>query len=121
MLAKKVADADRVKQQTASAKQQEEKNNPAAWTREKTQQWLDQEADLKARGAKTSKEYEETGLTQDELNHLERDIWSLDITLEDVGEEVVNSILKILNTGGYRLEGKRADQEADVRLQLLGP
>jgi hypothetical protein len=44
---------------------------------------------------------------------------SLDITLEDVDAEVVKSILKILNTGGYKLEGKKEDQEADVRLQLL--
>ena len=29
------------------------------------------------------------------------------------------SIQKILNTGGYKLEGKKEDQEADVRLQLL--
>jgi len=71
------------------------------------------------RAAKTSKEYEETGRAQDELSHLERDMRRLDITLEDVGAKVVNSILKIFNTGGYRLEGKRADQGTDVLLQLL--
>ena len=44
---------------------------------------------------------------------------SLDITLDEVVAEVVNSILKILTTGGDRLEGKKLDQEANVRLQLL--
>jgi hypothetical protein len=119
LLAKKVAYADCAKQQAAAKKQQEEKDNPAAWAREKTQQWADQEADRKARAAKTTREYEETGRSQEELNQLERDMQSLDITLEDVDAEVVKSILKILNTGGYKLEGKKGVQEADVRLQLL--
>jgi len=39
LLARKVAEADRAKQQAAARKQQEEKDNPAAWAREKTQQW----------------------------------------------------------------------------------
>jgi hypothetical protein len=39
--------------------------------------------------------------------------------LEDVDEEVVKSTLKILTTGGYKLEGKKEVQEANVRLQLL--
>ena len=119
LLAKKVADAERAKQQAADKKQQEQKDNPAAWAREKTQQWADQEAAQKARAEKTTREYEETGRAQDELNQLERDMRGLDITLEEVGAEVVTSILKILTTGGYRLEGKRLDQEANVRLQLL--
>ncbi len=119
LLARKVAYAERVKQQAAAKKRQEEQDNPAAWAREKTQQWADQEAARKARAAKTTKEYEETGRAQEELNQLERDMRSLNITLEDVDAEVVRSILKILNTGGYRLEGKKEVQEAEVRLQLL--
>jgi hypothetical protein len=35
LLAKKVVDADRAKQQAASTKQQEEKDNPTAWSRER--------------------------------------------------------------------------------------